>query len=143
MFASGNLKSKVAGKFKTDFYNLNSEENDLSRFAESRRSYLNDLKNNMVLHERQKRETLAQEKRESTLDLAEKIRQLDASGYPRRTTNGEVFADPRNLSDVSRHKLDVRYPNPLVAKSYHDFLTQQVSNFCHFSQLSAFTQLSL
>lgn len=124
---AGALKSKVAGKFNTDFYNLNSEENDMSRFAESRRSYLNDLKNNMVLHERQKRETLAQEKRESTLDLAEKIRQLDASGYPRRTSNGEVFADPRNLSDVSRHKLDVRYPNPLVAKSYHDFLTHQVN----------------
>jgi len=120
------LKTRVAGKFKADYYNLDWEQNNENRFEENKRSYLSELKSDMVAHERRKQMQEEQKKKESPLDLAEKIRQLDASGYPKRTTQGDVVGEPRNLSDVSRHKLDVRYPNPLVAKSYHDFLSNQI-----------------
>ncbi|XP_075261826.1 uncharacterized protein LOC142353459 isoform X2 [Convolutriloba macropyga] len=123
---SPQLKTKVAGKFKQDFYNLDWEQNNDNRFDDGKRNYLSELKSDMVAHERRKQQVEEQQRKESALDLAEKIRQLDASGYPKRAMNGEVLGEPRNLSDISRHKLDVRYPNPLVAKSYHDFLSGQI-----------------
>ena len=123
---TGEVNAKLAGKFKTDFYNLDWHENRDSRLEVNKRNYLQDLKSNMVAHERQKQQIQQQQRMESALDLAEKIRQLDASGYPKRSASGELIADPRNLSDISRHKLDVRHPNPLEAKKYHDYLTSQV-----------------
>ena len=80
----------------------------------------------LLLHKFEAEQTCQSRHPESALDLVEKIRQLDASGYPKRSASGEVIADPRNLSDISRHKLDVRHPNPLEAKRYHDHLTSQV-----------------
>ncbi len=55
-----------------------------------------------------------------------KIRQLNASGYPTRTERGDIYGAHRNLSGVSRQQLDIRYPKPLVSKTYHDDLTEQV-----------------
>merc|ERR1712226_189872 len=113
---SGKVITGVGGRFQRDFYKNDSPPvND----TEKKRENLENVKQE-IESKRQQRMSESHDQPASE-DLVDKIRQLDSIGK----AAGNKRSKLRTTSDVTRMKMDIRYPSEKEAKDYFSHLQGQ------------------
>ncbi|XP_063719671.1 uncharacterized protein LOC134846217 isoform X2 [Symsagittifera roscoffensis] len=113
---SGMILTGVGGRFQKDYFKIN-DEAALKQKVQKQQQDREDMKKMIEDNSSRRKSERSEEDKVPSEDLVDKIRKLDDSRNRSRS---------RNTSDVTRVKMDIRYPSDTSAKDYHENLRRQL-----------------